>query len=78
MAVKSPHPNLYFVVLSCVRFFTHLNEDANERLDGLRAGLRVLDENIFIFDEQNDGTCHFGDSYRGGFDDKHMDLSVFI
>ena len=46
IAVNSPHYTLYFVILSCVCFSTHLNEDVNEIFDCPHAGFSVLVENI--------------------------------
>ena len=41
-------------------------------------GFSVVVENIFIIHKHNDGTYHFDYDGKGGFDDKHMGLMVFI
>ena len=67
-----------FCYFSCVCFSTQFDEDGNKIFDDSHVGLSVLVENIFIIDENNDGTHHFDDDTKVRFDDKHMGLSVLI
>ena len=78
MAVDLPQNPLLFVMLSCVFLTTHFDNDGNEIFDDTHTIFRVLFENIFIIDEQNDGTCHFEEDANGSPNDKHVGKNVLI
>ena len=47
MAVNSPQPTLSFVILSCVFFYTHFDEDVNEIINCSHTGFGIWSDNIF-------------------------------
>ena len=78
MAVDSPQPPLYFVILSCVFLSAHFNKDGNEIFDDTHTSFIIFFENMFIINENNDATCNFENDPKEIFDDKHMGLRILI